>query len=197
MGVILEEGFRPSASTSTSGATSPSSRSRSPLEQRDRTTSQEGTQYTNYGTPDYNTKTPDFQLFQTRQLTYRDEPFNPTSFPSTSPSALGPSSYSSSERKEKYLKDLETEVSELTKAQEFGKHENGVLKAQVERLHVELKECRKRLSLNGSSGHDNLVAERLRTANLARSTPHASTMSQEKSPFRDAHRLLLWNRSRE
>lgn len=43
-------------------------------------------------------------------------------------------------------------MSELTKAQEADKHENGLLKAQVERLHVELREYRKRLSLNGGSG---------------------------------------------
>lgn len=34
--------------------------------------------------------------------------------------------------------------------QEADKHENGLLKAQVERLQTELKESRKRLSLNGS-----------------------------------------------
>ncbi|KAF2172906.1 hypothetical protein M409DRAFT_49418 [Zasmidium cellare ATCC 36951] len=52
------------------------------------------------------------------------------------------------ERKEKHLKDLETKVAELTKTQEADKHENGLLKAQVERLQVELREYRKRLSLN-------------------------------------------------
>jgi len=52
------------------------------------------------------------------------------------------------ERKEKHLKDLETKVSELTKSSEADKHENGLLKAQVERLQVELREYRKRLSLN-------------------------------------------------
>lgn len=56
------------------------------------------------------------------------------------------------ERKEKHLKDLETKVSELTKAKEADKHENGLLKAQVERLQVELREYRKRLSLNAGSG---------------------------------------------
>jgi AP-1-like transcription factor len=56
------------------------------------------------------------------------------------------------ERKEKHLKDLETKVQELTKAQEADKHENGLLKAQVERLQIELREYRKRLSLNSSSG---------------------------------------------
>ncbi|QIX01904.1 hypothetical protein AMS68_007421 [Peltaster fructicola] len=55
------------------------------------------------------------------------------------------------ERKEAHLKDLETKVSELTKSSEADKHENGLLRAQVDRLQVELREYRKRLSLNGSS----------------------------------------------
>ncbi|CAK4033834.1 bZIP transcription factor [Lecanosticta acicola] len=55
------------------------------------------------------------------------------------------------ERKEKHLKDLESKVSELTKSSEADKHENGRLKAQVERLQTELREYRKRLSLNSSS----------------------------------------------
>ena len=50
------------------------------------------------------------------------------------------------------MKDLETKVSQLTKTQEADKHENGLLKAQVERLQVELREYRKRLSLNNGSG---------------------------------------------
>lgn len=56
------------------------------------------------------------------------------------------------ERKEAHLKDLETKVSELTKTREADKHENGMLKAQVDRLQIELREYRKRLSLNGGSG---------------------------------------------
>lgn len=55
------------------------------------------------------------------------------------------------ERKEKHLKDLETKVADLTKTQEADKHENGLLKAQVERLQIELREYRKRLSLNSSA----------------------------------------------
>ncbi|WPH02635.1 Hypothetical protein R9X50_00550000 [Acrodontium crateriforme] len=55
------------------------------------------------------------------------------------------------ERKEKHLKDLETKVTELTKSQEADKHEKGLLKAQVERLQIELKEYRKRLSLGGTA----------------------------------------------
>ena len=53
------------------------------------------------------------------------------------------------ERKEKHLKDLETKVDELTEEQEANKQENGQLKAQVEKLQTELREYRKRLSLNG------------------------------------------------
>ncbi|KAI9373569.1 transcription factor PAP1-domain-containing protein [Aspergillus egyptiacus] len=50
------------------------------------------------------------------------------------------------ERKEKHLKDLETKVEELQKASDTANQENGLLKAQVERLQVELREYRKRLS---------------------------------------------------
>ena len=54
------------------------------------------------------------------------------------------------DRKEKHLKDLETKVAELTKSSEDDKHENGLLKAQVERLHNELQDYRKRLSATTS-----------------------------------------------
>ncbi|GAD97460.1 conserved hypothetical protein [Paecilomyces variotii No. 5] len=50
------------------------------------------------------------------------------------------------ERKEKHLKDLETKVETLEKASEATNNENGLLRAQVERLQVELREYRKRLS---------------------------------------------------
>lgn len=56
------------------------------------------------------------------------------------------------ERKEKHLKDLETKVEDLEKASEATNHENAILKAQVERLNVELKEYRKRLSWVSSNG---------------------------------------------
>ncbi|OJD33949.1 bzip transcription factor (ap-1) [Diplodia corticola] len=52
------------------------------------------------------------------------------------------------ERKEKHLKDLETKVGELQKASDAANHENGLLRAQVERLQMELREYRKRLSSN-------------------------------------------------
>lgn len=50
------------------------------------------------------------------------------------------------------MKDLETRVEELAKAREADQHENGLLKAQVDRLQTELKDYRKRLSLNGTTG---------------------------------------------
>lgn len=50
------------------------------------------------------------------------------------------------ERKEKHLKDLETKVEELQKNSDTTNQENGLLRAQVERLQVELREYRKRLS---------------------------------------------------
>ncbi|KAI4721248.1 PAP1-domain-containing protein [Aureobasidium sp. EXF-10727] len=55
------------------------------------------------------------------------------------------------ERKEKHLKDLETKVEALSKAQEQDKHENGILRAQVQRLQSELGEYKKRMSY-GSGG---------------------------------------------
>lgn len=50
------------------------------------------------------------------------------------------------ERKEKHLKDLETKVEEMEKVSEATSNENTLLRTQVERLQVELKEYRKRLS---------------------------------------------------
>ncbi|KAK4696973.1 AP-1-like transcription factor, partial [Lecanoromycetidae sp. Uapishka_2] len=54
------------------------------------------------------------------------------------------------ERKERHLKDLETKVEDLEKASETANHENGKLRAQVEKLNTELKEYRKRISLNNN-----------------------------------------------
>ena len=47
---------------------------------------------------------------------------------------------------------METKVEDLEKASESATHENGLLRAQVERLQVELKEYRKRLSWISSNG---------------------------------------------
>ncbi|KIW04173.1 hypothetical protein, variant 3 [Verruconis gallopava] len=52
------------------------------------------------------------------------------------------------ERKEKHLRDLETKVADLEKASEAANHENGLLRAQVERLQIELREYRRRLSMS-------------------------------------------------
>jgi len=54
------------------------------------------------------------------------------------------------ERKEKHLKDLETKVQELEKASDAANQENGLLRGQVQRLQMELREYRKRLSLNST-----------------------------------------------
>lgn len=63
------------------------------------------------------------------------------------------------ERKEKHLKDLETKVDELERASQTANQENGLLRAQVERLQVELKEYRKRISwLSGGNGLSTMAA---------------------------------------
>ena len=71
------------------------------------------------------------------------------------------------ERKEKHLKDLETKVEDLEKVSESANHENGLLRAQVERLQVELKEYRKRLSWVSSNG---MLRTQSITFNQGRST---------------------------
>ncbi|MCJ1405273.1 DNA-binding transcription factor yap1 [Xylographa trunciseda] len=57
------------------------------------------------------------------------------------------------ERKERHLKELETKVEDLEKASESTNHENGLLRAQVDRLQTELKEYRKRLSVNPNAAN--------------------------------------------
>ncbi|KAF2669946.1 hypothetical protein BT63DRAFT_225860 [Microthyrium microscopicum] len=56
------------------------------------------------------------------------------------------------ERKEKHLHDLEVKVTELEKNSESTSHENGLLRAQVERLQTELREYRKKLSVQRTLG---------------------------------------------
>lgn len=51
------------------------------------------------------------------------------------------------ERKEKHVKDLETKVDELEKASQAANHENGLLRAKVDKMTVELSEYKKRVSL--------------------------------------------------
>ncbi|KAL1964733.1 hypothetical protein VTN77DRAFT_6600 [Rasamsonia byssochlamydoides] len=63
------------------------------------------------------------------------------------------------ERKEKHLRDLENKVQELQKASEAANQENSQLRLQVERLQVELREYRKRLSwLSSGNGFSTMSA---------------------------------------
>ncbi|RDW85666.1 hypothetical protein BP5796_03991 [Coleophoma crateriformis] len=55
------------------------------------------------------------------------------------------------ERKEKHLKDLETKVEDLQKASESANHENSILRAQIEKMSMELREYKKRLSVTGTN----------------------------------------------
>ncbi|KAJ5260315.1 hypothetical protein N7505_009696 [Penicillium chrysogenum] len=61
------------------------------------------------------------------------------------------------ERKERHLKDLEDSVERLQKTSDMANQENGLLRAQVERLQVELREYRKRLSWM-ASGSGNAIS---------------------------------------
>jgi AP-1-like factor len=62
------------------------------------------------------------------------------------------------ERKEKHLKDLEDTVEKLQKNSDTANQENGLLRAQVERLQVELREYRKRLSWMASGTGNGISA---------------------------------------
>ncbi|KAJ5780113.1 Transcription factor PAP1 [Penicillium paradoxum] len=62
------------------------------------------------------------------------------------------------ERKEKHLKDLEDSVERLQKTSDMTNQENGLLRAQVERLQVELREYRKRLSWMASGSGNGISA---------------------------------------
>ncbi|KAI0026244.1 transcription factor PAP1-domain-containing protein [Xylariomycetidae sp. FL0641] len=55
------------------------------------------------------------------------------------------------ERKEKHLKDLETKVEELEKASAAANNENSQLRAQVDKMTLELDQYKKRLSVMGGS----------------------------------------------
>ncbi|TAQ90291.1 hypothetical protein B7494_g1381 [Chlorociboria aeruginascens] len=65
------------------------------------------------------------------------------------------------ERKEKHLKDLETKVEDLEKASESANHENSILRAQIEKMSMELREYRKRVSITNNG----------RTSSLNNSVP--------------------------
>lgn len=63
------------------------------------------------------------------------------------------------------MKDLENKVEDLEKASESTTHENSMLRAQVERLQIELKEYRKRLSwVTSGSGRPQSIAQADRTS---------------------------------
>ncbi|RYO75096.1 hypothetical protein DL764_010592 [Monosporascus ibericus] len=64
------------------------------------------------------------------------------------------------ERKEKHLKDLETKVEELEKASAAANNENSQLRAQIEKMTVELGEYRKRLTLLGNGTRSAAAAAR-------------------------------------
>ncbi|KAK3692649.1 transcription factor PAP1-domain-containing protein [Podospora appendiculata] len=55
------------------------------------------------------------------------------------------------ERKERHVKDLETKVEELEKVSEAANHENGLLRAKVDKMTMELNEYKKRVSLIANS----------------------------------------------
>ncbi|KAF4992413.1 hypothetical protein FGRMN_7158 [Fusarium graminum] len=55
------------------------------------------------------------------------------------------------ERKERHLKDLETKVDELEKASQAANHENGMLRAQVERMTAELNQYKSKVTAMSTS----------------------------------------------
>lgn len=63
------------------------------------------------------------------------------------------------ERKEKHVKDLEIKVEELEKASQSTTQENSKLRAQVERMTVELAEYKKRLSIVSSTRTPNVAGK--------------------------------------
>ncbi|KAI1195745.1 transcription factor PAP1-domain-containing protein [Nemania serpens] len=64
------------------------------------------------------------------------------------------------ERKEKHLKDLETKVEELEKASSVTSDENSQLRAQIEKLSVELEQYKKKLSVVTSRSRSSTGASR-------------------------------------
>ncbi|KAI1772294.1 PAP1-domain-containing protein [Hypoxylon cercidicola] len=63
------------------------------------------------------------------------------------------------ERKEKHLKDLETKVEELEKASSATTNENSQLRAQIDKLTMELNEYKKKLTLMGNSSSPRSVSD--------------------------------------
>ncbi|KAI0103033.1 PAP1-domain-containing protein [Nemania sp. FL0031] len=64
------------------------------------------------------------------------------------------------ERKEKHLKDLETKVEELEKASTATHDENAQLRAQIEKLNVELEQYKKKLSVVTSRSRSSTTTSR-------------------------------------
>ncbi|KAI0540252.1 transcription factor PAP1-domain-containing protein [Xylaria digitata] len=64
------------------------------------------------------------------------------------------------ERKEKHLKDLETKVEELEKASNATNDENSQLRAQIEKLTVELEQYKKKLSVVSNRSRSSTTASR-------------------------------------
>ncbi|KAJ8119343.1 hypothetical protein ONZ43_g3687 [Nemania bipapillata] len=64
------------------------------------------------------------------------------------------------ERKEKHLKDLETKVEELEKASATTNNENTQLRAQIEKLTVELEQYKKKLSVVTSRSRSSTTTSR-------------------------------------
>ncbi|KAK2850747.1 hypothetical protein FQN49_005355 [Arthroderma sp. PD_2] len=82
------------------------------------------------------------------------------------------------DRKEKHLKDLETKVEDLERASQNTNHENTLLRAHVQRLQVELKEYRKRLSWISSG---NSISPTTGLLNQARNLHAQSRINNEFS----------------
>ncbi|KAF3492385.1 Chap1 [Arthroderma uncinatum] len=82
------------------------------------------------------------------------------------------------DRKEKHLKDLETKVEDLERASQNANHENTLLRAHVQRLQVELKEYRKRLSWISSG---NSISPTTGLLNQARNLHAQSRINNEFS----------------
>ncbi|KAM0817019.1 putative BZIP domain-containing protein [Seiridium cardinale] len=68
------------------------------------------------------------------------------------------------ERKEQHLKDLETKVEELEKASEQTHNENSQLRAQVDKMAMELNEYKKKLSLVNSGMRSSAAASKTKAA---------------------------------
>lgn len=92
------------------------------------------------------------------------------------------------ERKEKHVQDLKLKVEELEKASESSNHENGLLKAQIEKLQSELKEYRKRLSMQSSMPRTSFsngypATNSSSTTSLKYPIPMFSTVGTYNAPF--------------